>query len=191
MPRYYESLVARQRAALTREQYIEACVIYQKRYGRLRYSALKGALAVAVGLLFLISLFAGGYVPKEQVLGMALLAAVSAAGFGFMGYYLLFGQKKRERDWAQRAYDESPLPGLEQEIAVYRDSFELKNEYEMMTGFWSECGGCCRGGELLVVDTSPNLSRNMLVFSAASTGSEEFERLCGHFKSVFFKKYSS
>ncbi len=194
MPRFYDTPVAVQTAALTRKQYIEATLLYEKREGRLRHSAVKGGAAAALGAFFLLDACMGGPFSPDELLVKLLTAVLSVAAFGLLAVYFLLLLPQKEALRAGESYDGSPLPGLSEAITVYRDSFEVKNERESLTGFWSECGWCARRGDMLVVSTRTNLSRNFLAFSLAVMGEGEFEKLDRHFQSAFagkrYKKFS-
>ena len=190
MPQFYETQIGQQRAALKKEEYVEACLLFQRRYGRLRYAPLKSGIALALCAAFVVNAFSNmSFSTTGEVLLQALATVLALAGFGWLAYCFFFGMRKKEAEWAGKNYDKSLLPGIEEEKIAYRDSFEVKNECETMTGFWSECGGCCRKGDLLVVNTAQNLSRNMLVFQRSAMAGGEYEKLCEHLKFVFVKRY--
>lgn len=68
------------------------------------------------------------------LLFMALFAAIAV-------WALLFEPQKK---WEEklREFAGTPLLGLETEIAVYRDFFLMKNQYEQWQEYWTEFSSC-------------------------------------------------
>ena len=192
MPRFYETLITEQKIGLTREQYIDASLVFQKMEGRLRFAMVKGLIAIALCLFFVVDACMGAPFTTDEIIVRLATIVLSLLSFGLLSLYFLIRLPKKEAARAGERYDDSILPGIQETASVYRDSFEVKNEFESMTGFWAECKGCCRKGDMLVVSTTENLSRNMLVFVKPAMTEREFDALCAHFQSAFTgKKYKT
>lgn len=62
--------------------------------------------------------------------------------FAGLAVWTLLFQPQRKREEKLREFSDAPLLGLETEIAVYRDFFLIKNQYEEWQEYWTEFSAC-------------------------------------------------
>lgn len=183
MPGFYEGEpVARISGELRAEEYAQAWVMLEQRYGTLR-TAGKKALALAVMLVLLLCLlpwyaarYASFYIP-------AVVAALCLFG---IWWQLLYRPAAAYRRGLQN-YRSNRLITLPAQLTLYRDSYFIQNQYEEKNGYWTDFAACVETDSLIVA--MGGWERRMLVIAKRNVPAQEQEALSSLLENTFATRY--
>lgn len=183
MPTYYEGAVSSFRAAVTREEYIEAWCLDQEMSGKLKNLSAKKLTVCALLALVLFGVMPF-YSRFFSTIWVPMLLAVLCIGWNL--YYALY-LPRWARQSAGRCFDSNRLLAEEFEVCLYRDSYTARSRFETYTGHWTDHTACAENGALFVV--TGGWDRNLLVIPKRALTGEQAAEVSEHFARTFTQKY--
>ena len=182
MPTYYEGApIVNFENEISEEQYVRAWEVYQTRKGVLRGREIKcfflfaAAALIAIWIPVYRSHFTTFWLP---VCGIVICLVLC-------GYYL-FLMPRAVKSHAQEVFRSNRLLGLPDRVEIYRDSFLVQNEYESLSGHWTDFSECLETPGLFVL--LQGWDRTLLVIDKEDLPPEKIAVLSGHFSSVYVNK---
>ena len=138
MPTYYEGSVGSVKTQITREEFSQAWRLDQEKNGRLKNIGVKRAAAVAAFLLVLV----WGIPVYSRYFDTIWAPLVLAAGCGFAIFYYGFLLPHWVSQQGEASFDSQKLLGEPCEIQLYRDSYQIRNRWETISGHWTDHTAC-------------------------------------------------
>lgn len=182
MPTYYENTILGCKIAVSEQDYANAWLVYQSRFGRLKGKNTKTVLCMVLAVL------SGCYIPSylEQYDTFWIpVVVVLAALAGAVYFQILLPQKVIEH--GRELFRSSKFLSLPSQLLLYRDSYCEENAYEKIVGHWTDHLGCSETGSLFVV--MGGWDRELLVIPKRDLTSDEIQKVSEHFQNTFVEKY--
>ncbi len=179
---YYDKPVAVIRNKVSCEEFEKAWVIWEKNSGSLRSRRIRLAVCGCLFLFILMILpsyrssYSTVFLPVIGLL-MLLLAVI----------YLLFIKLRMVSEEAERMYLSNSLLGIEEQITLTKEQFQIVSEYEKIQGYWSEMSLCIETGECFVV--TGGREHPLLILSKSCMTQEEKETVSIHMQNTFASRY--
>lgn len=129
-----ERIIFEKEYMVSKAQYIEGRMAYEKKFGRLRNSTLWLILSIIIMALpfSLINwLLTMSY-------GIIIIAVIFLCGLGIFIFNLFF-RPSFYKELIQKDYDNSILFSSKQNIILKRDTYVYQNCCEKLFGYYSEC----------------------------------------------------
>lgn len=179
---YYDKPVAVVKNTISREEFEQAWIIWEKSSGSLRTRNVR--IACFVCLLALILILFPSYLSAYSTAWFPFLAVI-IIGAGL--FYLLFFKLKLVSAEAERMYVSNSLMGLEEEVTLTREEYHIVNQYEDIRGYWSEMDRCVETKRSFII--TGGRERPLFILSKAKMKSEECEKISRHMQNVFASHY--
>lgn len=183
MPTYYEGSVGSVKTQVTREEFSAAWRLDQEKNGRLKNIGVKRVAAVAAFLLVLV----WGIPVYSRYFATIWAPLVLAAGSGFAIFYYGFLLPHWVSQQGEACFDSQKLLGEPCEIELYRDSYQIRNRWETISGHWTDHTACMETEELFVV--TGGWDRNLLIIPKRSLEQGQVQDFHTHFERTFAKKF--
>ena len=110
-----------------------------------------------------------------------------AAGCGFAIFYYGFLLPHWVSQQGEASFDSQKLLGEPCEIQLYRDSYQIRNRWETISGHWTDHTACMETEELFVV--TGGWDRNLLIIPKRSLEQGQVQDVHTHFERTFAKKF--
>ena len=141
-----ERIIFEKEYMVSKEQYIEGRMAYEKKFGRLRNSTLWLILSIIIMALpfSLINwLLTMSY-------GIIIIAVIFLCGLGIFIFNLFF-RPSFYKELIQKDYDNSILFSSKQNIILKRDTYVYQNCCEKLLGYYSECSCAIETKSLIII----------------------------------------
>lgn len=167
--------------SLTVEEYKKARVQISRRFGRLRnapFFILLGAALMVLGV-------SGLFYQITSIAAVILMAVLVGIGgiliFLYASYYPTFAAER-----AQQVFESSRRASLPYKVKLYRDTFEVTDEYGSRIGYYSEQSACLETDDLIVFYLSSDQSPIVLPKRCFGANGQEIVELL---RFTFGKRY--
>ena len=183
MPTFYEGEpVAELNYKLTREDYEQAFLLAD------RWISPMHRRGVKAGISLCISALAASFIPAYLSWYETALVPISIIAAGIVcACFFLFVQPGLTKSYAGQMFSTNPLLGVENHIKIYRDSLQVKNQYETYGEYWTDFSRCVEDDSFFVL--TGGVCRNLFIVPKKGLDEATKKTLSRHFENTFVAKY--
>lgn len=183
MPTVYESNpIEVLTVTLNSEDFQTAYNLAEQNISPLHHREVKAGFCLTLAILIGSSIpcYAIHYASYWIPIGAIVVMLVAAAFF-------YVKQPRIIKKWAAQVYDSNRLLSLKNQMALYRDSMVIENEFEKATEYWTDFDKCLENSGYFVLTGGTN--RGMVVIKKQDLSKEQLDKVSVHLQNAFAYRY--